>query len=97
MDYDVLVINDPQPLFSNNHLNGGKPKIYFSHIDTSAPHQKVWERILPVIEKYDRIVFSNQDFVNGSLTKEKVEIFTPAIDPLSLKQKVVSKRIARRC
>ena len=95
IDYDVLVIHDPQLLFSINFLKDKKPKIYVNHIDTSAPFKPVWKKILPVIKKYDRIIFSNKDFINNSLVKNKIEIFPPAIDPLALKQKIVSKSKAR--
>jgi len=95
INYDVLVIHDPQPLFSINFLKDKKPKIYVNHIDTSAPFKPVWKKILPVVKKYDRLIFSNKDFINGSLPKNKIKIFSPAIDPLVLKQKIVSKNKAR--
>lgn len=96
IDCDVLVINDPQPLLAGHlaHLNN-KHKIYFSHIDTSSVFKPVWEKLFPIIESYYRVVFSNRDFVNGSLLGRKIKIFTPAIDPLVLKQKIVSQKEAR--
>lgn len=95
IDCDVLVINDPQPLLAGclSHLN--KHKIYFSHIDTSAVHKPVWKKLFPCISSYHRVVFSNRDFVNGDLPRRKVKIFTPAIDPLTTKQKIVSAKEAR--
>jgi trehalose synthase len=96
LNYDILVINDPQPLFSINYLNDGKPKMYRNHIDTSAPYKTVWHKVLPAILKYDFITFSNRDFVNNTLPKHKLRVFTPAIDPLALKQKIVSSRKARK-
>ncbi|QQG42510.1 MAG: glycosyltransferase [Candidatus Giovannonibacteria bacterium] len=95
IDCDVLVINDPQPLLAGcrSHLN--KHKIYFSHIDTSAVFGPVWKKLFPCIASYRRIVFSNRDFVNGDLPRRKVKIFTPAIDPLSPKQKIVALNEAR--
>jgi len=96
IDCDILAINDPQPLLAGCYSRCSKHKIYFSHIDTSAVFKPVWEKLLPSIISYHRIVFSNINFVNGSLPRYKIKIFTPAIDPLAPKQKIVSKKKARQ-
>lgn len=95
IDCDILAINDPQPLLAGccSHLN--KRRIYFNHIDTSAVSKPVWKKLSPCISSYHRIVFSNRDFVNEDLSRRKVKIFTPAIDPLAPKQKIVPKKEAR--
>lgn len=95
IDCDILAINDPQPLLAGCYSQLGKHKIYFSHIDTSAVFKPVWRKLLTCIASYDRIVFSNYDFVNGDLPKRKIKVFTPAIDPLAPKQKIVHKKDAR--
>ncbi|MDP2668301.1 MAG: glycosyltransferase [bacterium] len=95
IDCDVLVINDPQPILAGCYSHVNKHKIYFSHIDTSAVHKPVWKKLFPAISSYHHIVFSNADFVNGELQRGKVKIFTPAIDPLASKQKIVPKKNAR--
>lgn len=93
---DIYVINDPQPLLAGCLLEASKLKIYYSHIDTSSAYRPVWARILPLISRYEKIIFSNKDFVHSSLPKEKVEIFTPAIDPLAAKQKIVVTKKAKK-
>ncbi len=95
IDYDVLVINDPQPLLVGCYSRLNKNKIYFSHVDTSSVFKPVWKKLFPYIKSYHQIVFSNSDFINADLPQNKIKIFTPAIDPLSLKQKIVSKKQAR--
>ena len=95
IDCDVLAVNDPQLLLAGHYAHLNKHKIYFSHIDTSSVFKPVWKKLIPVIKLYHRIVFSNLDFVNGSLPGRKVKIFTPAIDPLSPKQKIVPQKEAR--
>lgn len=95
IDCDILAVNDPQPLFAGYYSHIGKHKIYFSHIDTSAVFKLVWKRLLPYIASFHKIVFSNYDFVNGDLPRHKIKIFTPAIDPLSPKQKIIRKKDAR--
>ena len=72
-----------------------KYKIYFSHIDTSSVFKPVWKKLLPAVASYYRIVFSNRDFINGDLPSRKIKIFTPAIDPLVPKQKIIPKKEAR--
>jgi len=94
--YDVLVVNDPQPLLSIEYLNRKGSEIYYSHIDTSLAHKDTWKIILSSIKKYEKFVFSNKEFVNGDLNKNRIKIFTPAIDPLILKQVVVSKTQAKK-
>lgn len=95
IDCDALIINDPQPLLAGFYAHQGKNKIYFSHIDTSGVFEPVWEKLFPVIKSYHRIIFSGRDFVHGGLPRHKIRIFTPAIDPLSPKQKIVPKKEAR--
>lgn len=95
IDCDILAINDPQPLLAGYYSHLGKHKIYFSHIDTSAVFKPVWKKLFSRINSYHRIVFSNYDFINGDLPRRKIKVFTPAIDPLAPKQKIVRKRAAR--
>lgn len=95
IDCDILAINDPQLLLAGHYAHLNKHKIYFSHIDTSSVFKPAWKKLLPAIKFYHRIIFSNRDFVNGSLPRSKVKIFTPAIDPLASKQKIVPKKEAR--
>lgn len=95
IDCDVLAINDPQILLAGHYAHLNKHKIYFSHIDTSSVFKPVWKKLFPAITLYHRIVFSNRDFINGDLPSRKIKIFTPAIDPLAPKQKIVPQKEAR--
>ncbi len=95
LDYDILVINDYQPLFAVNYLSSPS-RIYISHVDTFSPYKRVLSRVLPAIKKFRFIIFSNRDFILKDLPKDKVKVFTPAIDPLSPKQKIVPKKKARQ-
>ena len=96
LDYDVLIANDPQALFTRKYVNGPGKEIYYSHIDTSTANENVWKEILPIMNLYEGMIFSNKDFVNKDLDSGKVNIFTPAIDPLSIKQKVVPREEAKK-
>src|SRR3989338_10231230 len=94
IDCDILAINDYQLLWAGHLAHLIKQKIYFSHIDTSLVFKPVWKKLFPAILSYNRFVFSNHDFVNGSLPNSKVKIFPPAIDPLTPKQKIIPQRAA---
>lgn len=93
---DVLAVNDPQLLFAGYGVQLQAHKIYFSHIDTSSVFPPVWAHLEPAIVAYDRIVFSNREFIHPGLPNKKIKVFTPAIDPLAPKQRLVPKRIARQ-
>jgi|SRR3989344_7457777 len=95
IDYDILVIHDPQPLLAGAYCKLNKKKIFFSHIDTSEASDMAWKRIFSIANSYDRIVFSNRNFVHNHFAAGKIKVFTPAIDPLSPKQQIVSKKEAR--
>lgn len=94
--YDILVIHDLQPLFAINNLFDRTPKIYISHIDTSLSHPAMWDRIEPALERYHHLIFSNRQFVNKKLPRNKVSIIPPAIDPLVKKQQIVAQKKARK-
>lgn len=97
INHDVLVIHDPQVLVAGClATENGDPKIFFNHIDTSSAHEHLWKRVLPHIKEYDRIVFSNKEFIHAGLPKKKVKTFTPAIDPLALKQQIVPQKKAKQ-
>jgi trehalose synthase len=95
LDFDILVVHDPQPLLSMAYLPETTRALYFSHIDTSQPCQPVWDKLLPELRHYGFFVFSNKDFVNETLPHERVMISAPAIDPLAPKQRIVSTKNAR--
>ena len=95
IDCDILVIHDPQPLLAGAYCKLNKKKIFFSHIDTSEASDATWKKLYPMINSYDRVVFSNRNFVRNHFSKDNIKVFTPAIDPLSPKQQIVSKKEAR--
>jgi trehalose synthase len=83
--YDRVIIHDPQPLFLINHYTKSCPWIWRCHIDLSRPNPTLWEYLAPMVEKYDAMIVSAEQY------KQKVKvpqrIFMPAINPFSIKNK----------
>jgi trehalose synthase len=84
-DEDIVVIHDPQPVGLVEQRKPGQRWIWRCHIDSSHPHQQVWEFLRPWIEQYDAAIFSAGQFAR------KLPIpqfrFYPSIDPLSEKNR----------
>lgn len=87
--HDMVIIHDPQPLPMINHYRKGGPWIWRCHIDLSCPNQRVWRYLVPLIEKYDAVILSSQDY------KQTLKIpqlfFMPAIDPFSITNREMSQ------
>ena len=78
---DIWVIHDPQPLGMGRFLsNRGKGMILRIHVDSSDPNPGIWNFFKPYMASYDRIIFSMPEFYPKDLSKEKVVVFTPAIN-----------------
>lgn len=86
-DYDFIVVHDPQPAALIRHRDDvpGAKWIWRCHIDTSTPQRDAWDFIYQYIRDYDACIFTLEEFVNEERYLPNVTFFTPAIDPLSLK------------
>ncbi len=86
-NYDFVVIHDPQPAALIRYRNdGGRAKwIWRCHIDTSTPDPDSWDFLYQYIKDYDACVFTVEEFVRENQFLPNPTFFTPAIDPLSLK------------
>jgi len=88
LDYDYVVIHDPQPLAIINYTDGRKGRwIWRCHIDLSQPNEEFWSFLEPFLANYDAFIFSLKKYVKSSLEKRNVAIIPPSIDPLSDKNK----------
>lgn len=88
LDHSRVIIHDPQPLPMIMHYDKKGPWIWRCHIDLSNPDKEVWNYLKPYVEKYDAVIFHMDEY------KQKLEtpqvIFSPAIDPFSIKNKKLS-------
>ncbi|WP_447978023.1 glycosyltransferase [Candidatus Nitrospira bockiana] len=96
-EYDVIVVNDPQPAaILPLHGQGNARWLWRCHIDTSRPNPEVWQFLRPYLTDYDAAVFTMAEFVPPDFPVPRVEIIPPAIDPLSPKNLRLADETARQ-
>lgn len=90
LDYDYVVIHDPQPLATISYSPKKKNKwIWRCHIDLSQPNIEFWSFLKPYLGNYNAYIFSAKKYVKSPLETLNVAIITPSIDPLSDKSKLL--------
>jgi len=95
-DYDVFIVNDPQPAALRHYLPDSPAKwIWRCHVDSSEPNEAVWNFLRPYIEEYDAAVFTTMEFVPLDFNMAKIAIMTPAICPLSSKNMFIKRYLCR--
>lgn len=91
-NYDVFVINDPQPAALRHSCEGINAKwIWRCHIDSSEPDEETWQFLRPHVEEHDAAIFTMEKFVPPDLSGPRIAIIPPAIDPLSTKNMPLPK------
>ncbi len=91
VDHDCVIIHDPQPLPLIQFCQKRQPWIWRCHIDLSKPNGELWEFLKEFILRYDVAIVSNDNYKQPDLPSEQ-RVVCPAIDPLSPKNKDLSKR-----
>jgi trehalose synthase len=95
LETDLLVIHDPQPLSALPWLAGKRPVIGRIHIDLSAPEARTMAMVQPFLEACQAAVFSLESFVPPNFHGDAARIIAPAIDPLTDKNRPLSKKAVR--
>ncbi len=80
--HNMVIIHDPQPLPMINHYKKKGPWIWRCHIDLTNPNRKLWNYLVPFIEKYDAVILSTKDYVQKLKTPQV--FLMPGIDPFSI-------------
>jgi len=91
IDADCVIVHDSQPLPLVKFYKKSMPWIWRCHVDLSHPNEALWEFLKTFILRYDLDVISTEMFRKACLPVEQ-RIVHPAIDPLSLKNKELSKK-----
>jgi len=88
LDYDYVVVHDPQPLAMIDYQPKKRGKwIWRCHIDLSQPNQMFWSFLEPILSNYSAYIFTAKEYVKSPLETKNVALITPSIDPLSDKSK----------
>ena len=96
-DYDVFIVNDPQPAALRHFSNNTQAKwIWRCHIDSSEPSNDTWQFLRPYIEEYDAAVFTMDKFVPQDIKCPLIAIIAPAIDPFSPKNMALPRALCRQ-
>lgn len=90
---DFAVVHDPQPCASIVHGHYEGKVVWRCHIDTSEANEMIWHFLLPYINNYDSVIFSMREFVKEGIKKPVYQI-TPAIDPLTRKNRQRTRKEA---
>ena len=95
-NYDVFIVNDPQPAALRHYSPDSKAKwIWRCHVDSSVPDDVTWRFLRPYIEEYDAAVFTTEDFIPPNLRLAKIATMAPAIDPFSSKNMFIKRYVCR--
>jgi trehalose synthase len=91
--HNMVIIHDPQPLPMINHYKKNGPWVWRCHIDLTNPNKELWEYLVPMIEKYDAVIFSLKEYAQNIKTPQV--FFMPAIDPFKIKNRELSEEEIR--
>ncbi len=96
LNYDVFIVNDPQPAALRHYLPENKAKwIWRCHVDSSHPNEDVWSFLRPYVEEHDAAVFTTREFVPQDLDMPKIATMPPAICPLGSKNMFIERKVCR--
>jgi trehalose synthase len=88
-DHDFMIIHDPQPLPLIENYEKRQPWIWRCHVDLSRPDKGLLEYLETFINKYDAVILSLEEYRQDFRPPQV--FFRPGIDPLSTKNKELSK------
>jgi trehalose synthase len=91
MDPDCVIVHDPQPLPLIKFYKKTVPWIWRCHVDLSHPNESLLDFLKSFIMRYDMVIVSSEAYRKEGLPVEQ-RITHPAIDPLSLKNRELSKK-----
>ncbi|MFH1413388.1 MAG: glycosyltransferase [Candidatus Omnitrophota bacterium] len=91
INYDCMIVHDPQPLPLIKFYKKMQPWIWRCHIDISEPNKELWNFLEKYMVWYDIIIVSSEKYKKKDLPVEQ-RIIPPAIDPLSLKNMELSQK-----
>lgn len=98
-DHDVYLVHDPQPAAVLRVIEEEGRRtgtwIWRCHIDLSTPHEPVWTFFERLVDRYDAAIFTLADFIRPGITRPRLAVIPPSIDPLSVKNRPISDETMR--
>ncbi|UCG35438.1 MAG: glycosyltransferase [Candidatus Omnitrophota bacterium] len=91
LNYDCIIVHDPQPLSLIKFYKKVQPWIWRCHIDITDPNKELWSFFEKFMLRYDVIVVSSEKYKKEGVPVEQ-RVIHPAIDPLSLKNMELSQK-----
>jgi len=96
INYDVFIVNDPQPAALRHYLPDSKAKwIWRCHVDSSEPDETVWDFLRPYVEEHDAAVFTTKEFIPRDLKVVEIATMAPAISAFSSKNMFIKRYVCR--
>jgi len=86
------MVHDPQPLPLIKFYEKNQPWIWRCHSDLSTPNPEILDFLREYITRYDLLILSDKKYKIKNLPVEQ-RVIHPAIDPLSPKNKEISKNV----
>ena len=85
LEYDFVIVHDPQPLPLVEHYEKKCPWIWRCHIDLSRPDAEMWKYLRRWIDSYDAAIVSCPEYKQEMKPPQRV--FMPAINPFTIKNR----------
>jgi len=89
MDYDFVVVHDPQPLPLVLHHRHTCPWVWRCHVDLSHPNAELWEYLSGFIDQYDAVILSLPEYAQQIGPPQF--FIMPAINPFSVKNTALTE------
>jgi trehalose synthase len=90
LDYDFVIVHDPQPLPLLEHYEKKCPWLWRCHLDLSRPDAETWKYLRRWIDNYDVVIPSCKEFAQEMKPPQRVMM--PAINPFTIKNRQLSDR-----
>jgi len=92
INHDFIIVHDPQPLPIITCYKKRQPWVWRCHIDISRPMGQLWNYLKMFILKYDAMIVSMDKFKERDIPESIMPqyVIRPSIDPLNLKNKLIS-------
>jgi trehalose synthase len=90
LEYDFIMVHDPQPLPLIEHYEKKCPWIWRCHLDLSRPDTETWKYLQRWIDNYDAVILSCKEFAQEMKPPQRVMM--PAIDPFTIKNRQLSDK-----